>query len=313
MNYDLTPVKNVLLSMQRMSWEQGVAAQAFFECGDADMGLLLVNEALHRDDGAGLIGITNSALDSVDCGSNGLPAYYAYLHTKDEKYMKAARDLAEWFVYNAPRSAGGQVFHNPGTRRNMVDGIYHIVPVLMVTGHSAFAIQQLQLFHDKHFDPGSGLYRQFWDEDTNSFCRRALWGGGQGWMAGALAIACKYMPDDAEETRTNLAGMLDKLVDSMQAYMTDDCMFHDVMDDPATFKEITAALMLCYAIYTGVQASALDPGRKALADRLLSHAKEHVDAQGYVNDVCSSPRFDCLGHSAEAQAFFMLCCAASER
>jgi len=310
MQNDLFAVKQALLSMQRMSWEQGVAAQAFFECGDPQMGLLMVNEAIHRGNGRGLIGITNAASDSVDCGSNGLPAYYAYLYTKDEQYLKAAKALADWFVYSAPRSASGHIYHNPGTHRNMIDGIYHIIPVLIVTGHIDFAMEQIQLFHDKHYDLASGLYRQFWDDDTNSFCRRDLWGGGQGWMAGALALACKYMPKEKANEHKKLAELLDKLVDSMQAYMCEDYMFHDVVDDPSTFKEITASLMMCYAIYIGISAGALPHSKKILADEILTHAKAHVDDLGYVNNACSSPHFNRLGRSAEAQAFYILCISA---
>ena len=160
MKKDIAAVSRVLLSMQRQSWEQGLAAQAFFECGDAQTGLLLTREAIHRASPDGLLGVTNAAVDSVDCGSNGLPAYYAYRHTGDPLYLRAARRQADWFEFSAPRSPEGQLYHNPGTRRNMVDGIYHIVPVLLVTGRVEFALRQLDLFHRRHWDEETGLYRQ---------------------------------------------------------------------------------------------------------------------------------------------------------
>ena len=51
MNQNLKNSAQALLAMQRMSWEQGVAAQAFFEYGRPDIGMLMVREALRRSDG----------------------------------------------------------------------------------------------------------------------------------------------------------------------------------------------------------------------------------------------------------------------
>ena len=41
-------VKNVMLAMQRFSWEQGVAAQAMWEIGEDSLALLMADEAIHR-------------------------------------------------------------------------------------------------------------------------------------------------------------------------------------------------------------------------------------------------------------------------
>lgn len=117
MNQNLKNSAQALLAMQRMSWEQGVAAQAFFEYGRPDIGMLMVREALRRSDGKGLLGITNPAMDSVDCGANGLPLYYAYQYTGDRAYWAALQRLADWLEFSAPRGASGQLYHNPGSRK----------------------------------------------------------------------------------------------------------------------------------------------------------------------------------------------------
>ena len=41
--------------------------------------------------------------------------------------------------------------------------------VLGAAGRAGFAAQQAELFHRRHYDSKTGLYRQFWDEDGNSF------------------------------------------------------------------------------------------------------------------------------------------------
>ena len=161
MNQNLKNSAQALLAMQRMSWEQGVAAQAFFEYGRPDIGMLMVREALRRSDGKGLLGITNPAMDSVDCGANGLPLYYAYQYTGDRAYWAALQRLADWLEFSAPRGASGQLYHNPGSRKMMIDGIYHILPPLAAAGRAGFAAQQAELFHRRHYDSKTGLYRQF--------------------------------------------------------------------------------------------------------------------------------------------------------
>ena len=303
-------VGQALLAMQRQSWEQGVAAQAFFELGDTKTALLLVEEAVHRSNGKGLIAVSNSVWDTLDCGSNGLPAYYAYLHTKNEKYLKAADDMADWFEFSASRRENGHLYHNPNRIVCMIDGIYHIVPVLVVTGRADFAMKQIKLYHELHIDPKTGLYRQLWDDATRSFLRRDLWTTGNSWMAGALALGHKLMPEDKSEYRKTLAGMLSDLVDAMLPYLRDDCMFHDVINDPTTFAEVAAPTLLAYSIYTGISSGALSSDKKAIADKIMSHVETHIDDDGFVNDACASPSFNKLGRSAEAQSFYMLAYAA---
>ena len=44
----LNKVKNVMLCMQRLSWEQGIAAQALLELGESDLVVLMATAAMLR-------------------------------------------------------------------------------------------------------------------------------------------------------------------------------------------------------------------------------------------------------------------------
>jgi len=129
-------------------------------------------------------------------------------------------------------------------------------------------------------------------------------------MACALALGYKFIPEDQKEHRDKLRKMLIELIDAMQPYITEDGMYHDVINDPTTFAEVTAPLMHVYAVYTGIATGALSIERKNWADKVLSLVESHIDENGFVNNACSSPAFDRLGRSSEAQAFYMLCYAA---
>ena len=80
--------------------------------------------------------------------------------------------------------------------------------------------------------PKLGFTANFGDEDGNSFCRRELWGGGQGWMAGALALACRLLPPEDGETKKTLGERLNRLLKAMKNYLREDGRFHDVFGRP---------------------------------------------------------------------------------
>ena len=65
-------VKRALLTTQRHSWEQGVAAQAFLELGDDDLVILMAKEAVlrQREDGRlGVVGANHAVTDPAASGA----------------------------------------------------------------------------------------------------------------------------------------------------------------------------------------------------------------------------------------------------
>jgi unsaturated rhamnogalacturonyl hydrolase len=310
-NHDeiLVGVTRAMLSMQRHSWEQGVAAQACFEAGDSAMGILLAREAVHRQAPDGRLALTNGN-DSVDPGVNGGPVLRAYALTNDDVFKHAADRMADWFLRRAPRTAEGILYHNVTERKTLVDGIYHIAPFLAQAGYYDEALFQIEGFRRIHLDPQEKLYSQYWDDKRKDFERTAFWGGGQGWMAGALARVLGTLPESMADTRARLVGYLQELVDACLQYQRDDGLFHDVFDDTTTFVETTAGLMLSYAIYRGIAGGWLASAYQPAADRMRLAGFAKVDANGYVQGACGAPDFRRVGTSAEAQAFLILSQAA---
>jgi len=291
--------------MQRMSWEQGVAAQAFLECGDTKMGLLLVREAIHRQVN-GKPAITFEECDSVDPGANGIPILYAYELTGDERYKKAAEGLADWFLNRAPKTDEGLLYHNPHMRKTLIDGVYHIAPFLAKAGYHAEALKQIEGFRKIHYNEAARLYSQCWDDEKKVFEKAIFWGGAQGWVACALVRTLRYLPASMREQKALLRGHLQELVDSCAKHQREDGLFHDIIDDPSSFVETTAGLMLSFAIYSGVHDGFLDRRYLPSADRMRRAAFDKVDDEGFVQGACGAPYFNKVGTSAEAQAFLIL-------
>jgi unsaturated rhamnogalacturonyl hydrolase len=297
--------KGLLLGMQRHSWEQGVAAQACFESGDKANGILLAREAAHRQAADGRLALMDAG-DSLDPGANGGPVLTAYELTGEQLFKDAAGRMADWFLTRAPRTADGTLHMTTTGAWTLVDGIYHLAPFLAQAGYPQEAVRQIEGIHRIHFLPDKRLYGHCWDVEKQVFRRAACWGGAQGWMAGALVRTLQYLPGDMPGEKQALCGYLSELLDGFLAQQRPDGLFHDVLDDPSSFVETTAALMLAYAIYRGVQGGWLGRDYLTAANRMREAAWGKVDELGYVHGAAGAPSFDFAGFSAEAQAFLIL-------
>jgi unsaturated rhamnogalacturonyl hydrolase len=306
-----------LLGMQRQSWEQGVLGHALLDLGRTALLPALARDAVARqtpdgrlaevEDGA----VVNSAanlevLDRVAADRGGAD-------------LAAARDRQlRWLLTGAPRAADGTLFHLTGGRQVWVDTVYMVVPALVLAGAVDAAAAQLAGHRTRLYDAGTGLWAHRWDEDAGPV-GAVHWGGGNGWVVAGLARALHRLTARrtglvparafAEDAARHARGVIDAVL----PHRAPSGLFHDVLDDPSTFEEVTAAEMVAYGILTGVADGWL-PGSYAAAGRsLVATAREHVDGDGLLTPACGSPRFDRPGTSAEAQAFFLLATAAQDR
>jgi unsaturated rhamnogalacturonyl hydrolase len=116
----------------------------------------------------------------------------------------------------------------------------------------------------------------------------------------------KALPDSMESEKAMLAGYVGELLDGCLKHQRGDGLFHDILDDPATFIETNAAQMLSYTIYRGVSGGWLSSDYLPYADRMRTAVYQKVDAFGLVQGVCGAPNFNRAGTATEGQAFFLL-------
>jgi len=262
-----------LLAMQRLPWEQGVAAHAAADLGRQDLLWLLAREAVVRRAPAGPLA-----------------------NVEDVGIVNGAPD--------------GTIFHIKGTEQVWVDSVYMVVPLLMATGHADAAMAQLDGHRRRLHDDASGLWSHIWDEPSGRLERAAHWGSGNGWVAAGLARALRA--DAAAPYRDALVEQVRGVIDACLGWRRADGLFHDVVDDASTFVETNLAQMLAYSILTGVADRWLERGWIEVGRDLRRAAAAKVDERGLVQGACGAPHFDHSGTSAEAQAFFLMA-AASER
>jgi unsaturated rhamnogalacturonyl hydrolase len=299
-------VVNAMLAMQRRAWEQGVASQALLEIGETDLVVLLAKDAVVNQLKDGRLGLNEGKGAVADPASNGEPVLFAAQVTGDPALEAAAVRMLDFMLHKAPRTRDGIIYHNHIENQIWVDAFYMAPPFLAIAGHPEEAVKQLVGYRDRLFDPDAQLYYHIWDEDLQEYGRKLFWGVGNGWAAAGMARVIHALPDNMDEDRAVLAGFVRELLEGALRYQREDGLFHDILDDPATFVETNAAQMFAYAIYRGVESGWLDRAYLAAADRMREAAITKVDAYGLVQGVCGAPHFNRSGTATEGQAFFLL-------
>jgi unsaturated rhamnogalacturonyl hydrolase len=306
-------VKQALLAMQRHSWEQGVAAQAFLELGETEVVIVMAREAVLRQREDGRLAVVGGNHAVTDPAANGEPVLYAAKATGDERLREAADRMLDYLLHRAPKAEDGTLYHITTKPQVWIDSMYMAPPFLAVAGHPEEAVKQIEGFRARLWHPEVRLYAHIWDEGEGAFVRAAHWGVGNGWTAAGMARVIAALPPAMGQARARLIGYVRELLDGCLVHMRPDGLFHDVIDDPETFVETNLSQMLAYTIYRGLHQGWLDGVYRAHAERMRRAAHEQVDEHGLVQGVCSAPRFDRPGTAPEGQAFFLLMEAAYGR
>jgi len=309
---DAGPLWCALLAMQRHDWEQGVASHAAIDDGDSALARLIAHDAIVRQDAQGRLGATGDA-GPVNAGALGEAV--ALVASAGNRDAAAALDRQRWWLLrHAPRAESGVLYHLEGRPEVWVDTVYMVVPFLAVTGDFAPADMQYRMHRQHLWNPETGLYGHRFDVEADAWVRDAPWASGNGWVAAGLARALHIGGDSVPpEMRGRWRAQARALIDACTPHARADGRFHDVLDDPSSFVDGTAGLMLAYAAHTGIVDGWLPETYARRADTWMDGALARVDDLGLVREVCGAPTFDRQGTSAEAQAFAIMALAARSR
>lgn len=311
----LSAPARALLCMQRHSWEQGTAMQAFYELGRTEEVVALSFEAAYRampDGRVATIGVTDGVTDPCAAGE---ALAWAAKTTGDEALCRGAAKLRVWALQTAPRNAAGVVYHLTGGRQFWADSLYMLPPYLAAIGQVDAALTNLYGYWDALYDPAAGLICHIWDEDEHRLTDAAHWGTGNGWALAGLARVIALLPKEPRYAadKARLCQMAQSLLERVLACRRADGAFGNVLDDDASFRELNLCQMTAYAIYRGVADGWLPDTALPTAEALRQTARQGTDAYGFVRSVCGAPNFDRPGVSPEAQAFALLMEAARAR
>ncbi|MBE5793650.1 MAG: glycosyl hydrolase [Clostridiales bacterium] len=302
----LDQVKHAALCMQRNNWEQGVLAQAFWEAGDRDTATRLAVEAVHRQQEDGRCCQIGGSTASTDPCAIGEALIGAARETGDPWLAQASEKLLRWAVELAPRDANGIVYHFDDSREIWVDSCYMLPPFLAAAGCYEEALRQMDGYWRILLDERKNLLSHRWDDATRTYPRRDVWGVGNGWAAAGMIRVRALLPAGYEAQKQLLESRIRTLLDAAFHYQREDGAFHDVLDDPVSFREINCGQMFAYTVYRGVAEGWLEERYLPYAEKSREAALASVNRYGLVQGVCGLPFFDHPGVAAEGQAFFIL-------
>jgi rhamnogalacturonyl hydrolase YesR len=304
--------RNAALALQRRDWEQGIFAQALLEAGDRERVILLTRAAIVQQTPDGRLAVVGSG-GPTDPAMGGAAYAQAARWTGDAAMQQAVDRLLEWIRHKAPRSAEGVLYHVFEGPEIWSDGFNGAPPFLAAMEFYDEALAQIEGFRQKLWNPERQLLAHIWDDGKRQLKDPHFWGGGNGWAAAGVARVIRSLPRERVKDRQRLAAFAREILDGCLRHQRPDGLFHDVVDDPATFVESNLAQMLAYAAYSGLADGWLPLSYRAAADRLRRAARDKMDASGWVQGACGAPNFDRPGVSTEAQSFCILMEAAGQR
>ncbi|MEJ3404677.1 glycoside hydrolase family 88 protein [Rathayibacter sp. YIM 133350] len=300
-----------LLAMQRKSWEQGVASHAMLDLGELGVAERMARDSVVHQSPAGKLGELDD-VGIVNSGALGEVVAFFGRRDGDAMLLGALDRQLRWLQHGAPRADDGTLFHIEGSREMWIDTVYMVVPLLVLVGDLDGAQRQFEGHRTRLFDADAGLYGWRWSEDEGRMNHPRHWGTGTGWVIAGLARALRMLGPE-HPLHTHWSEHVRAVVDAALPHRRADGLFHDVIDDPATFAEGNLGQMLAFTILTGVADGWLPASYRDTGVSLLETARSLVDDLGFVRPVCGAPHFDRPGTSAEAQAFFLLATAAHRR
>jgi unsaturated rhamnogalacturonyl hydrolase len=202
-----------------------------------------------------------------------------YRQTGDKKYLEKGKLLAD-DEYKAPRADGLATY-----TRFWVDDMYmvgslqiQVYKSLKDTAYLNRAARQLVVYCDKLQKP-NGL---FFHRDDAPF----YWGRGNGWAAAAMTEVLPYLPGENKYYKPLMAAYL-KMMQALLGFQGEDGMWHQLLDDPASFAESSCTGMFLYAMATGLLKGWLPRDQYALpVVKGWEALAVYVNEKGAVREVC---------------------------
>lgn len=302
----LEKVKLAMLTMQRATWEQGVAMQALMEAGDKELVILMAKDAVLRQSKDGRVAMLGEEFALSDAASPGEAILYAAKQTGDEKLQAGFDKLLDYILKDAPRTKDGIYYHFTNIPQIWSDINYMLPPFLVCAGKFEEAIKQIDGFKACLWNEEKKLLSHMWDCEKKEFPRKDFWGVGNGWTAAGLSRVIIALPETMSAEREKLIQYQKELIDGCLAHQRADGFFHDVIDNPESFVETNLGQMLAYSIFKGIKGGWIDTSYQQFADKMRAAAHSKVDEFGLVHGVCGSPDFMHSGTATEGQAFFIL-------
>lgn len=230
--------------------------------------------------------------ENVDYAVFGALPLEIYIQTKDERYLKMGLSLADQ-QWTTPTDesrldaeareavAKGLSWHT----RFWIDDMYMITMLqtqaYRATGDAKYlnrAADEAVAYLEKLQQPNGLFYHA---PDVPFF-----WGRGDGWFAAGMSELLRALPADHPQ-RARILESYRKMMAALLEHQDADGMWHQLIDDPASWPETSCTGMFTFAFITGVKHGWLDAATYGPAARkgwlaLLTY----LEPNGDIREVC---------------------------
>lgn len=201
--------------------------------------------------------------------------------TGDKGYIKLVKAAADHGF-----NTDGSLKEAMPTHNEMSDAVFMSCPILAqaggLTGEDKYfemCLKHLK-FMQRHCLRKDGIYR-------HSPLDEAAWGRGNGFPALGLAWTLSWMPDEFDG-RYNVLSAYRSHMSALAAHQDPNGMWHQVIDRPESYRELTSTCMITFAMIRGIRNNWLNPeGFRPVVERAWNAIKTRVPANGRLVDVCT--------------------------
>lgn len=114
-----------------------------------------------------------------------------------------------------------------------------------------------------------------------------VWGRGCGWMAAAMPMLLKYLPDDSS-CREPIMAAYRKTMAALLPHQRPSGLWGQIVDDDSSWDETSGSAMFAYAFNEGAKHGWIDRATySAAAQRAYRALVSKLDAEGNLSDVCT--------------------------
>ena len=173
------------------------------------------------------------------------------------------------FLEDAPRNRFGAIDHLRSGRAIWVDSLVMYGLVASASGDDALrelGLAQPRIFAAALQDESVGLFRH------SSRGPRVFWGRGNGWAAWALVDTLERRPSDLASRAA-----FERLAAAVVEHQRSDGWWTTVLDDPRTYREPSATLLLAYALAKGTRLGLLPGDHREAARRAYAAVVAELD------------------------------------
>ncbi|MFV0296274.1 MAG: glycoside hydrolase family 105 protein [Hyphomicrobiaceae bacterium] len=226
--------------------------------------------------------------------------------TGDPKWEAPMRDWAERILAEMPRTRCGGFQHNVSDKINddelWDDTLFMLALFLASYGQGAGRADLVEeaafqfLIHTQYLsERETGLWFHGWTFDGNHNFARARWARGNSWIsAGVLDLL--ELAELPGAVRRHLTWNVTDQLEALTALQADSGAWHTLLDDPASYEEISATAAIGYALLKGHRLGLGGAEWRAAGLRALDATIRNIGADGMVSNVSYGTR---MGHDLQ--------------